>query len=148
MSRTEREPTGDELLAMAYADGELAGDARRDFEARLAREPGLRREVAELRALDLLARQLAPPEPAELEWSRLESGFAQRTGNRIGLGLLGVGALLVVAGFLCWTCGRPLPMLLQAGGLCLVHGLVLLFALALRARLKLSPHDPYTKVKR
>ena len=35
-------PTTDELLAMAYADGELSQEAVRAFEARLSREARLR----------------------------------------------------------------------------------------------------------
>ena len=148
MSRIEREPTGDELLAMAYADGELAADARRDFEARLAREPGLRREVAELRALEVLARQLAPPEPGELEWAQLESAWTQRAGSRLGLGLAAAGALMLAGGAAAWALSYPLPLLLRAGAVALLLGLGLLLALAVRARRRLLPLDPYTKVKR
>src|SRR5205085_9262919 len=40
-------PTTDELLAMAYADGELSVDATRVFESRLARDARLRAFVAD-----------------------------------------------------------------------------------------------------
>ena len=49
MTSRERTPTPDELLAMAYVDGELDDEAARAFEDRLPDEPALVREVAELR---------------------------------------------------------------------------------------------------
>jgi len=147
MSR-EREPTGDELLAMAYADGELAGDARLAFEARLAREPDLRREVAELQGLAVLARQLAPAEPAELEWQSLAAGWQQRAGTQVGLGLALAGALLLAAGLLGWILWSTLPVALKAGAAAIGLGLAVLLLVALRARRRLAPLDPYTKVKR
>ena len=66
--RTDREPSADELTAMAYADGELSGAERAAFEQRLAAEPDLGRAVSDYRELEIMARQLAPPEPADHEW--------------------------------------------------------------------------------
>ena len=66
------EPTRDELLAMAFFDGELAPEARAEFEARLADDADLRRQVAELKELDVLARNAAPREPMDHEWAALE----------------------------------------------------------------------------
>ncbi|MEZ6021025.1 MAG: hypothetical protein R3F17_13250 [Planctomycetota bacterium] len=39
--QSPQEPSPDELLAMAYVDGELDHEARRVFESRLAGEAGL-----------------------------------------------------------------------------------------------------------
>ena len=71
MKANAREPSRDELLAMAYVDGELAPDAAAEFEGRLADEAHLGLHVAEFKKLELMARQLAPPEPADHEWLRL-----------------------------------------------------------------------------
>ena len=65
----DKDPTTDELKAMAYADGELTDADRTEFEARLATEPALARQVSEYRALEIIARQMAPPEPmAIFDW--------------------------------------------------------------------------------
>lgn len=144
----EREPTADQLLAMAYVDGELAPPARARVEQRMQSEPELAREVAELRRLELLARHAAPPEPMDHEWERL----ARSTGQR---GLWSAGWLLVGAallGLLAWAlCCLELshaswvPKLLVP--LALV-GAALLLAAAVRARLRTLRYDPYRDVKR
>lgn len=148
MSAKERAPTQDELLAMAYADGELDDAARAGFEARLADDPGLRRELAELRELAVLTRQIAPPEPADHEWDRLSSEWLHQGGTQAGLGLLLIGAV-GLAGALIWgLLSSDLPTIVKVSGSAIAVGLALLFTTALRARLRTLPLDPYTKVKR
>jgi anti-sigma factor RsiW len=145
---SERDPHPDELLAMAWVDGELEPEAARAFETRLAVEPALRREVAALRKLEVLARSAAPPEPGDHEWEALRHDPLQR-------GALGAGWLLAVLGALGLG-GCALWMLLASSlettpKVCLaalVVGLTLLFLAVLRARLRLLPHDPYTEVRR
>jgi anti-sigma factor RsiW len=148
MNPSEREPTQDELLAMAYADGELADEARRTFEERLQREPALAREVTALEKLDLLARHAVGPEPMDAEWGRLQHEPLQRAALGLGWSLLFVGGL-TGAGWLVLALFRsgfstPLKIVLAA----LLIGLVLLFLLTLRARRRTLPYDPYTDVKR
>lgn len=145
---SERDPHPDELLAMAWVDDELDVAARAAFEARLADEPALRREVAALRKLEVLARSAAPPEPADHEWEALRRDPLQR-------GTLGIGWLLAIFGGLGLS-ACALWLLLTSGlaaapKACLVGlvvGLALLFLAVLRARLRLLPHDPYTEVRR
>ena len=55
MNAPEREPTTDELAAMAYADGELSLQERRAFEERMASEQALGREVVQYQRLQALA---------------------------------------------------------------------------------------------
>lgn len=145
---SEREPSADELLAMAYVDGELAPAERERFEQRLRAEPALAREVAELQRLELLARHAAPPEPMDHEWERLARSQGQR-------GLWSAGWLFTlagVAGLLAWglTClecsGLPwAPKVLVPLLLC---GAVLLLVAAVRARARTLRYDPYRDVKR
>ena len=52
-----REPTRDQLLAMAFVDGELDESARRSFQERWRREPALVKEVAALKGLTRLAQE-------------------------------------------------------------------------------------------
>ena len=144
----EREPTQDELAAMAYVDGELAPAERRALEARFEDEPELAREVASLQRLNVLARHAVGPEPMDAEWARIARSPEQR-------GLRFLAWLLVLAGALglcAWAVFEVemaniglLPKLCVAA---LVVGLALFVALALRARAATAPYDPYTDVKR
>ncbi len=143
-----REPSEDELLAMAYADGELSSAARLAFETRLAREPDLGHAVAEQQGLVALARRLAPPEPMDHEWRRLAGQWPERAGVPLGLGLALGGTALLGAALVAWISASALPMLVKLGALAVIAGLALLLALALRARLRTLPYDPYTKVER
>ena len=144
-------PSRDELEAMAYSDGELPAAARAAFERRLALEPTLARRVAEYRALELVAREMAPPEPADYEWERLELDPLHRSGTRLGNvlvvaggGLLAVALLLAVTGVAALLSTR----LVAIGSALLVVGLVLLLLTTIQSRLRTLPYDPYRKVKR
>lgn len=144
----EREPSRDELLAMAYADGELRGEDLEHFEQRLRAESGLAREVSEYKALQLLALQMAPPEPADYEWERIQEDFVHQAGERLGW-LLFVGALLglLVTGVI-GVAVSSMPPLLKGLSLAGVLGFGLLLLMAARARIRTAPYDPYRKVER
>lgn len=148
MTPEEPPPTRDELLTMAYVDGELGPDDRRELEARMAHEPHLARQVAEYKGLELIARQMAPKEPQDYEWERLARDPAQRSGTFLGFLALAVG-LLGLAGWAVFRVAvsdmETTPKLLLGSA---VGGLTLLFLIVLRARLRLLPTDPYTKVQR
>ena len=143
------EPTADQLLAMAYSDGELGGDERAAFQARLARDPELGREVAKHRSLEVLARRLAPPEPMDHEWQRLALDPLQR--GAVGFGWLAFGFGAVgLAGLAFWRFVSDdsidaLERLLVAA---LVVGAGALLAAAVRARYRTLPFDPYRHVQR
>ena len=149
MNQHDRPPSEDELRAMAWVDGELGPDEARAFEARMAREPALAREVTELRALELLARQMAPPEPADHEWERLAHEPLHREGTRLATGLI-LGGLTAAWIAMLWflATAEDLELLPKTLLLAVLGGLTLLFLLVLRARLRTLPYDPYTKVKR
>ena len=66
-----KELSSDEMLAMAYADGEMSPAERVAFEARLRQEPALADQVAEMRGLTLVTRNLIPPEPEDREWRKI-----------------------------------------------------------------------------
>ncbi len=143
-----REPTRDELLAMAYVDGELAPDARAEFETRLGASPELRREVSELKELELCARAAAPREPLEHEWDALAREPLQRGALGLGWMLLALG-LLGLTGFgLLQLFRSDAPLALKLFSAALGLGAALLFATVLRARLRTMHLDPYRKVQR
>lgn len=148
MSGVEREPTQDELSAMAYVDGELAPPEMRAFESRMQRDAALAREVAELRGLAVLARHAAGPEPMDFEWERIARSSAQRTGVSIAWTLIVVASL----GLLAWGVYEELcsslalaPKILITA---LIAGLALLLYITAKNRMRTLPFDPYTKVKR
>lgn len=150
MRSEEREPTRDELLAMAYADGELDPSARAEFERRLASEPTLVREVRDVRALAVLARQVAPSEPQDAEWQRLERDLLQRLLQRGGFTLFSLGALSALALVLLRAFGDESwdGLLVPSCASCWIAGGVVLLVAALRWRSRTLPHDPYTDVLR
>lgn len=143
------DPTQGELLAMAYVDGELTGDERAGFEARLTGNDELARYVAHYRALELLARQMAPPEPADHEWMRLESAPLHSVGSKVGWGMVGVGgAGLAAYGVYGLATAESISRMPRVCLLSLMGGLGLLLALTIHTRIRLLPFDPYRKVKR
>lgn len=145
----EPPPGEDELLAMAYADGELDPDEAAAFVTRLRAEPELLRLVAEHRALDVLARQVGLPEPAEIDWSNLREDRTYRGTTLAGWVLViasaAVGAAMASGAFL-FDDTVPAPARILAGAS--VLGLALLFSSVLRRRLRAIPLDPYRHVQR
>ena len=148
MSSEEREPTREELLAMAYADGELPPAERAQFEGLLTERGDLRAEVARLQRLNVLARDAAGPEPIDLEWAALRRDPAYRASLGLGLALFVGGLGLLVAGglWMLWTGTLALAVKLAVSAL--VAGFVLLLAAYLRARLRTRAYDPYTEIER
>lgn len=144
----EEEPTQDELLAMAYVDGELAPDERAAFEARLSREPHLAKEVVELRELDVLSRHAAPPEPADHEWQRLARSPLSRTLGPVSWILVAIGTLGLSAWLVAELVRADFALLPKVLLLALIAGALLRVLLAVRQRVRTLPYDPYTKVKR
>jgi anti-sigma factor RsiW len=133
---------------MAYADGELAPDAAREFEARLEREPELVRQVAEHLRLDVLARQACAPEPIDYEWKRLAAESLQRVGLGLGWSLFLGGAIAVAAWILWRVEASPLDVWVRIALGAATLGLAVLLALTLRARLRTLPYDPYREIER
>jgi len=144
----EREPTADEMLTMAYADGELDPATRRAFAARLEREPALAREVAALRRLDVLARHAAGPEPIDHEWRRIARSPARRAGLALAWSLLVAGALGLSGSLLFALLGPGLALAPKLALAALAAGAVLLVLLTLRARARTLAYDVYREVER
>ncbi|MFT5049365.1 MAG: anti-sigma factor RsiW [Chlamydiales bacterium] len=144
----EREPTPDELLAMTYADGELDEASCGEFEARLAAEPALAKEVAGHLSLAVMARKMAPPEPMDHEWKRLELDPMQRAGIRLGWLLLTLGAIGLAGWSIVEVSQSDMELAPRSLVLSLIAGSIVLLLTTLRARLRTLPYDRYTGVER
>jgi len=144
----ERDPTPDQLLAMTYADGELDEARRSEFEARLAVEPQLAQDVAEHLSLAVMARKLAPLEPMDYEWKRLELDPIQRAGSGLGWLLVTLGVTGLAAWGMVEVSGSNLELIPKSLVLSLMVGSIVLLITTARARMRTYPFDRYTGVER
>lgn len=146
---TEAAPSEDELLAMAYADGELEPEGRLSFEKRLGVEPNLSKLVAEHLALDVIARRIAPSEPQDHEWARLKLEPLYSNTLTLGWLLVIVGSIATLALTVFGVAtNEGLSMLTRLVILSSLLGFVLLFLSVLMRRLRTLPLDPYRHVER
>ena len=142
------DPDPDDLLAMAYVDGELSPDQLRTFQGRLKTEPALADRVAEMRGLTLVPSEWIPPEPEDREWRKLARDPLQRGGLRLGwffclvavVGLAVAATVSVAQSSEHWA----MKVFLLSGAI----GAGLLLLLTLRERLAVLPLDPYRKLER
>ena len=144
----DAEPTPDQLLAMAYADGEMGQADRAAFEARLEHDPGLSKEVAQYLSLAVMARRLAPREPMDYEWDRLARDPLHRAGGGIGWLLLTVGAVGLTLWGMLEIFRSNLDVVPKSLVLALMVGSIALLLITLRARIRTLPYDRYTGVER
>ena len=134
---------------MAYVDGELDEAARQEFEARLQSSSELRSEVSELSRLGVLARQAAPPEPMDYEWEAIAGDPVQRAMHPFAWLCTGLG-VLALAAWSAWAflADESIGKAEKATVGLTVGGLLLLFLLVLKNRLRTLPYDPYRDVRR
>ena len=142
------EPSEDELLAMAYADGELNEEARREAAHRMASDEAFALRVAHYQRLDVTART-ALQEPQDIAHAKLAAEPTQRAALGLGWAALSVG----LVGFYAWIFyvmvrDPEMPTTLKVLMLTGIGGFLLLFLAVLRKRLRELPFDPYTKVQR
>lgn len=145
----EGPPSADELLAMAFADGELSAEERLAFEQRMVHEEHLARMVAEHMALDVLARRVAPREPQDHEWERLRLHPLFSGSVSLGWILLVMGSVATLALTVFGVAtneGLSAPM--RVGILGALLGFLLLFLTVAARRLRTLPLDPYRHVER
>ena len=148
MSSSIQEPSREQLLAMAYVDGELDPGARAAFEIELAAREDLRREVVQFQRLGLLARSMAAPEPIDHEWRKFARDPLQRTSTVAAFLALAAGAtgLAGWGAWVIWESNMPATPKILLALLC--GGALLLFLVTLRGRLRTLPYDPYTEIER
>lgn len=145
---SEHEPTQDELLAMAYVDGELSEEARLEFERRLGSETSLTAEVSELKRLAVMARQYAPKEPMDFEWERIRAEPIHAASFSTGWALVTIAAIACILGLLIATAQSDLNLAFKLALFSAVGGFLLLLGMTIRARLRTLPHDLYREIQR
>jgi hypothetical protein len=133
---------------MAYADGELAPEARATFEARLVVEPSLRRLVVDQQEISVLARDATPPEPLELERLRVERDVPQAVLQGIGRLFLVLGILYAFASLTLSACDASWRLPFVGAGVILCVGFAALLLRAQRIRRATLHLDPYRNVQR
>lgn len=143
------EPTEDELLAMAYADGELEPEARREAAKRIAEEDAFALRVAHYQRLDVTTRTAISHEPQDTARAKLANEPLQRATVSLGWMSATVGFIA----FYAWVFYEILQNEEMSGApkvflLCAAGGLFLLFLSVLRGRLRELPYDPYTDIER
>jgi anti-sigma factor RsiW len=148
METPQGHPTRDELLAMAYADGELTPEAHEQFRVRMQHEPKLAKAVSDHQRLALVARQLAPPEPMDYEWQRIAEEGHSRAWAGLAWALMFVGGLGLAGWAVLEVYRSELDPLAKTLSGALLVGILLLFLYTLRNRLRTLPFDPYTEVQR
>jgi len=148
MTAAEREPTQDELAAMAYADGELGPEERRQFEARMQSSPALARDVTQYHRLQALSRHAAPAEPMDHEWRRLAADPVQQMLARGGWVLSILGVLALASWGIVSLVASDVSQLGKWALGAVLLGAAALVLSAVRARMRTRPYDPYTEIQR
>lgn len=141
-------PEADQMLAMAFADGELRGAQLAEFSERVAKEPDLARVVGEFRKLELLARQVAPPEPRDFVWREHSTGMFHKNMLAASFLALILAGCVVVVHFCAEAFQVRPPVPLATAGVLGFAGLGLLLLESWRWRRAERDHDPYLHVQR
>jgi len=140
-------------LMMAYLDDELNDEQRRAFEEHLASCPDCTKDLAEFRKLKQMTDCVAFVEPEERVWHEYWDHVYNRVERGTGWVLFSVAAiaLLLYGGFLLIETiieDPAVSVLLKAGLLALLGGLVVLFVSVLRERVFFWSRDRYKDVRR
>jgi len=137
-------------MMMGYLDGELDPEQRARFESHLATCKACALELAEFRKMKEELSMLRFQEPSDAELERYWRSIYNRLERGLGWILFSVGAIIL----LCYGGFKliqglikdpTVALLLKAGVLALVFGVVILFVSLLRERLAVRKVDKYSK---
>ena len=142
------DPFGDRITA--YVDGELEPLERTRFEQHLETCDACRRELAETKTLKEELDMMTFKEPSDAALQRYWQSVYNRLERGLGWILFSVGAILLLCygGFkLVEEIVRDptISVVLKAGVVALVFGVVILFVSLLRERLTVCKVDRYSK---
>lgn len=145
----ERRPPELQELLVRAADGELDAEGAAELERRLAEDPGLAAELAELRAVGRAFGGFGLRDPNPDDWEHFEQRLLPR-GERLGGWLLMlVGFVTLMAyGLFVWFADPEVPLVIKIGGGALLVGLAVLTVHVGRRASRERRRDPYRDVIR
>ncbi|MBI1354517.1 MAG: hypothetical protein GC160_09230 [Acidobacteria bacterium] len=138
----------DQMLS-AYLDGELTQQDSQRVRIHLENSPDARRQLEQLRTLQMATRSLAFPTPPDERLDALEQSLSVQGPRRLGWGLLAGGVvtlLLLVLVRLATLPDVPLYVKLILGAIGI--GFALLLGSVARQRWLELPYDRYRGIKR
>jgi len=140
------EPSEMQLLLMAYLDEELDAADRARVEAAIARDPALRQEFVELQRLQKLTDAAGLDARSDADVERFWGSVYNRLERHAAWMLILLGAAGVASGvaYLIFT-AHGLPRILKLAAACAAVGGLLLIWSVWRERLKVLPHDRYSR---
>lgn len=136
-----------------YLDGELSAGERHEFERRLASDPELARELAEMRSLKEVTGSMKLRDFPDEIWEHYWTGTYNRLERRVGWILFSIGVIILLAGGLYHLAisilrGAGEPLWIRIAIAALSSGFAVLIISVLRERIFMHRHDPYREVKR
>ena len=135
-----------QILLMGYMDGELDEAQVARVEAALENDADLRRDLAEMKQLRRLTDAAGIDTITDDELDRFWGAVYNRMERHAAWVLLTGGLLLVVAGvLLIFFRNGAFPMALRISVGCALAGFVLMFVSVLRERMRMLPHDRYSR---
>ena len=134
-----------QILLTGYVDGELDEQQRARVEAALKEDAELRRELAGMRQLRALT-DACLDETTDAELDRFWGAVYNRMERHAAWILLTGGLLFVCAGLLLlFFRNGNFPLALRVSVGCAVAGFLLMFWSVLRERMRVMPHDRYSR---
>ena len=134
-----------QVLLTGYVDGELDEEQRARVEAALQQDPGLRRELAGMRQLRALT-DACLDDRTDAELGRFWGAVYNRLERQTAWILLTGGLFFVCAGvLLLFFRNGNFPLGLRISVACALAGFVLMFWSVLRERMRVMPHDRYSR---
>jgi predicted anti-sigma-YlaC factor YlaD len=140
-------------LLMAYLDGELEGEKKREFEKHLSACPECSSELEDFKRLKQITDEVTLAEPEDKIWQQYWGNVYNRVERTVGWILFSVSAILLLI-YVSFKLieqiieDPTIGTLLKAGLLVLIAGLAVLFVSIVRERLYFWKTDRYKDVRR
>jgi predicted anti-sigma-YlaC factor YlaD len=140
-------------LLSAYLDGELKEEERRRVEAHIGECADCRKEYHEMVRLEEVMEGMKIKEPPEEAWKTYSEAVYNRIERGIGWILLSIGAMIVLF-FAGYSMVRGLiqdptiPLIVKAGILAGLGGIVILLVSVVRERLFVSKRERYKEIEK
>lgn len=133
---------------MAYLDGELSKDARKEFESLLDAHPEWREQVQEMAELVEGTQHLRLRPPDREVWDHYWEEIDSRLQRRFGWVVALIGSLALIGWGIVKVLLYAENNVVLFGIVLVLIGLVTLFVSVLRGRLLEMPRDRYRRIRR